>query len=234
MATPLPENLCGVCGKERPERNAAGWYGLEEGGRSHLACSEEHWDQLCKRVPALKGWAIGTGDALQPGADADRWWATYNAALTGLLSVPDTYTPPDAHDVAAEAAFVAHGPLSTEVTPEADPCHRCRTLPERGELCEEPHLCCPSCYDGSDDGGTRNETAATVEDWNEMQAELGGTVAIDLAELRLGVARLGKALSGWRRIALGGGDHVKAGIYYHIHALLLSLMNPKATDEEAP
>jgi hypothetical protein len=46
---------------------------------------------------------------------ADRWWATYNAALTGALSQPVTFELPydKTHRWATRCADEAHGPLKT-------------------------------------------------------------------------------------------------------------------------
>ncbi len=38
----------------------------------------------------------------------DRWWDTYNAAMTGLLSKLSVY---EVHDFARKAADKAHGPV---------------------------------------------------------------------------------------------------------------------------
>ena len=50
--------------------------------------------------------------ALAP--NADRWWRTYDAALTGMHAYSadgSAYTVPGAHNRAVDAANLAHGPL---------------------------------------------------------------------------------------------------------------------------
>lgn len=54
-------------------------------------------------------------------ARADRWWQTYNAALTGELS--SGLSVADASRLAGQAANLAHGPLDESATarPGAEP-----------------------------------------------------------------------------------------------------------------
>ncbi len=55
MPDSSPEGLCGVCSKRcPPPGRAPGWKGITVGGRRHLACSEEHWSQMCDEIPTLR------------------------------------------------------------------------------------------------------------------------------------------------------------------------------------
>ena len=64
-----------------------------------------------------KDWVDEANAAFDEGKRVERWHATYNAALTGCHAFPglaDQYEPLDvqtSHEIATEAANLAHGKL---------------------------------------------------------------------------------------------------------------------------
>jgi hypothetical protein len=74
-----------------------------------LTAAASHAIAALRDNPALR---VDLASLSQPrrAAHVERWWRTYNAALTGLAAT-DEYTTDGAHQRAAAAANLAHGPL---------------------------------------------------------------------------------------------------------------------------
>lgn len=48
-----PLACCGICSKRCPSSDADGWKCAKVGHRWYLACSEDHWGQMCAKDPIL-------------------------------------------------------------------------------------------------------------------------------------------------------------------------------------
>ncbi len=77
----------------------------------------ERLDLECLRADITEALTDAAEAAIDGQPRTPEWRATYNAALTGLLAVPEAYTPSEAHKYATEAANIAFS--AAEMTVES-------------------------------------------------------------------------------------------------------------------